>query len=92
MKKTTAIILVLLTILSIAIPRSYAAENTSPSTVGEDLQKIGPNDVDELMEDGTSSYTVDDGEGNKSTKSKTVTKKWRNQCFKGNYSCVIIYS
>lgn len=75
MKKTTAIILVLLTIFSIAIPRSYAAENTSPSTVGEDLEDIDANDINELMDEGTATYTTKDGSGKESKKTKSVTKK-----------------
>ena len=39
MKRITAIILVFLTILTFAMPKSYA-EIASPSTLGEDLNSV----------------------------------------------------
>lgn len=74
MKRITAIILVFLTILTFAMPKSYA-EIASPSTLGEDLNSVSSNDLEDEMENGTASYTSEDADGTSSKKTKSFSSK-----------------
>ena len=75
MKKTTALILILLTVLSLIMPKSYAVDKTSPSTLGEDLKETNATDIEQEMSDGTTSYTAEDKNGKDVKKSKQLSNR-----------------
>lgn len=74
MKKITAILLIMLTVLGILTVNSYA-DTTPPSTLGEDLNATSKNDIEKEMNEGSATYTSEDENGNVSVKTKKLSAK-----------------